>query len=132
MQEKIFIYPVKQRFYMEIVKRKQLTKNVKKPVKKSKSSPMNKAKANYVVDILLSISFILVAVTGILKLKIVMELLGFQWGQPPMPTMSFIHDWSGVIMVILVLIHIALNWKWLVCMTKAMFGKHDAKVCDTL
>ena len=58
---------------MEIVKRKQLVRTTKKTVKKSKSSPMNKAKVNYVIDILLAISFILVAVTGILKLYICIQ-----------------------------------------------------------
>ncbi len=93
---------------------------------------MNKAKANYIVDVLLCISFLLVAITGILKLKIVMDYLGWNWNTAPVPTLSTIHDWSGVIMTILVVIHIALNWKWLVCMTKAIFGKEDAKTCEAL
>tara|TARA_Y100000310_G_C20665853_1_gene807430 strand:- start:596 stop:961 length:366 start_codon:yes stop_codon:yes gene_type:complete len=121
---------------MEIVKRRQLAKISKKPinktVKKSKSSPINKAKVNYVIDIFLLISFVGVAITGVIKVSVVMDFLGLSWGQAPMPLLSTIHDWSGVIMVILVAIHIALNWKWLACMTKAMFGKHDAKVCDAI
>ena len=93
---------------------------------------MNKAKVNYIVDILLCISFLLVAVTGVIKLRFIMDALGLTWSTGPMPTLSFIHDWSGVIMAILVVVHIALNWRWLVCMTRAMLGKHDAKVCKGL
>jgi len=113
---------------MEIVKRKQLVQ----ATKKSASKPMNKAKANYIVDILLCISFLFVGITGIIKVRAVMDFLGLSWSTAPMPTLSTIHDWFGVIMVILVFIHIILNWKWLVCMTKAMLGKHDAKVCEGL
>jgi len=33
---------------------------------------------------------------------------------------SMLHDWSGLIMGLLVLIHLALHWKWIVSMTKNM------------
>ena len=41
---------------------------------------------------------------------------------------TVIHDWSGLIMGILVLVHIVLHWKWIVSMTKSFFkGKKQTK-----
>ena len=39
---------------------------------------------------------------------------------------SMLHDWSGLIMGLLVIIHLALHWRWIVSMTKNMF-KRDKK-----
>ncbi len=38
---------------------------------------------------------------------------------------STLHDLSGLIMGLLVLVHLALHWKWITSMTKTMF-KRDA------
>jgi hypothetical protein len=36
---------------------------------------------------------------------------------------TFIHDWSGLIMGLLVIIHLILHGKWLVVVTKSFFKK---------
>lgn len=40
-----------------------------------------------------------------------------------MPLISILHDWSGVVMAILVLAHLILNWDWIMSMTKGFFEK---------
>ena len=82
---------------------------------------MNKAKLNYFVDLLLAIAFLLVSVTGILKFPGWFGHLHLPWR-----ILSKIHDWSGILMALLVLIHLILHWKWIVSMTKMIFrGKKN-------
>jgi hypothetical protein len=82
---------------------------------------MNKAKLNYFVDMLLAVAFVLVAITGILKFP-----GWFGYLQLPWRTLSKIHDWSGIAMAVLVLIHLILHWNWIVSMTKSIFkGKEE-------
>jgi hypothetical protein len=82
---------------------------------------MNKAKLNYFIDLLLAVAFILVAITGILKFP-----GWFGYLQLPWRTLSKIHDWSGITMAVLVLVHLVLHWNWIVSMTKSMFkGKKE-------
>ena len=84
-------------------------------------SKMNKAKLNYFVDLLLAISFLLVATTGILKFP-----GWFGYFQLPWRILNKIHDWSGIAMVALVLIHLILHWRWIVSMTRTIFrGKKN-------
>jgi len=45
-----------------------------------------------------------------------------------MKTLSTIHDWSGIVMVLLVLVHLILHWDWIVCETKNIFSKKE--VCE--
>jgi len=81
---------------------------------------MNKAKLNYFVDLLLLISFLLVAITGILKYPGWFNHLVLPWR-----TLSKIHDWSGVTIVLLVMVHLFLHWKWIVFMTKKIFLRKE-------
>ena len=81
----------------------------------------------YVVDMGLIISFLGVVITGIIKFR---TLLGYfdvslsfsdaGWG-----LLRTIHDWSGLVMAILVLIHLILNWGWIVETTKEYFKKKE-------
>jgi len=74
---------------------------------------MDRQKINYIIDILLLISFLVVAITGILKLPI----LGLG-PSLPLRTLSSVHDSFGVLVVGLVGAHVALHMKFLVTMTK--------------
>ena len=86
---------------------------------------MNKSKINYIVDFLAFVSFITTALSG-LAIKFFMpsgvrqgrlqEFLGIQKG-----IWSEIHNWSGILLIIFVLIHLILHWDWIVCMTRNIF-----------
>ncbi len=84
---------------------------------------MNKVKINYIVDIILLILFVLVAATGLMKLPLLKKFF-FQSAQ-----LSFIHDYSGVLMVVFIFVHLILNLNFMICMTKKYLGKTKAK-CD--
>ncbi|PIU80871.1 MAG: hypothetical protein CO140_00685 [Candidatus Moranbacteria bacterium CG_4_9_14_3_um_filter_40_7] len=86
---------------------------------------MNKPKLNYIIDFLALLSFILTALSG-LAIKLFMpggvrqgrsqEFLGIQ-----KEVWSEIHDWAGILLIILVIIHFILHWEWVVGMTKNIF-----------
>ena len=79
---------------------------------------MDKVKWNYIVDVLILVAFVIVAVTGLLKwpgLGLYNVLPGVQ--------LSILHDWSGLIAVILAFVHVALNWKFMTSMTKKYFSR---------
>jgi len=81
-------------------------------------------KLDYFIDLGLFISFLLVFVTGIIKFR--------GWGlyaRFGFPNISLIHDWSGVVMGVLVLVHLALHWDWICCTTKSFFEKKE-ETCD--
>jgi len=75
---------------------------------------MNRPKLNYIVDIGMAISFVIVAVTGILKLP----ALGGRTRD-----YMLLHDWAGVVLAVFVLLHLILHWNWIYCMTKGIFKK---------
>ena len=85
---------------------------------------MSKAKMNYLVDILILISFLLTAVSGIILLlvpgasglsrTVVLGISRAGWVE--------LHDWAGIGMTIGVVLHFFLHWKWIVYMTKNIFS----------
>jgi protein-S-isoprenylcysteine O-methyltransferase Ste14 len=81
---------------------------------------------NYIIDFLMTISFIVTAITGLIiffflpsgvKQGSYQTFLGIIKG-----TWSSIHDWSGIIFIILVVLHFVLHWNWLINMTKNIFS----------
>jgi cytochrome b subunit of formate dehydrogenase len=90
---------------------------------------MNRSILNYFIDIGLAITFFAVFITGILKFRELAQLFGYNTVVLPVKELSTIHDWSGLIMGILVLIHLILHWNWLKCMTKGFFKTKEEK-CD--
>jgi len=87
---------------------------------------------NYVVDFLITISFIVTAITGLIlffflpsgvKQGSYQTFLGIIKG-----TWSAVHDWSGIIFIILIVLHFILHWNWVVSMTKNLFKKKIGKL----
>ncbi len=95
---------------------------------------MNKAKINYYVDFLLLLAFIGTAKTGLLIFFFMpsgvrrggwQEFMGIAKS-----TWTDIHNWLGIAMVVIVIVHYLLHWNWLVCMTKSIFGKKNNEACE--
>ncbi len=84
---------------------------------------MDKAKLNYIVDLGLIVSFLAAFITGLIKFPGLLRSLGVETAGIPFREISRLHDWSGLVMGILVLVHIALNLSWLVAMTKKYLKK---------
>ena len=75
---------------------------------------VNGSKINYWVDVGLLISFLLVAITGVMKMFNSRQL----W---------VLHDWSGIAMGTLVLVHLFLHRHWMMEITKDILKKEKIK-----
>ena len=86
---------------------------------------MSKIKLNYWIDVGLAISFFICFITGLIKWPGLINLIGVSaYKILYIKNISVLHDWSGLIMGLLVLVHLVLHWKWIVVVSKKMFGKN--------
>ena len=79
---------------------------------------MDKNKIIYIVNIGLLAVFFSLFTTGLIKFPGLLQYFGITRGMLPFSTISTIHEWSGITLSILVFIHLILNLKWIVVMTK--------------
>ncbi len=89
---------------------------------------MNKAKLNLVLDAVIGVAFVLAGITGVAFM--VMGEGGYQGGRNAgfstsllglsRGTWSDLHTWTGLVMVVGVLVHLAFHWRWIVCMARKM------------
>ena len=88
---------------------------------------MHKNTWKYIVDVGLLISGLLAIITGIIKFKSFLALFGasIDYATIPIKLYSRIHDWAGLAMTVLVILHIILNWDWIVATTKGYFKKDE-------
>jgi len=88
---------------------------------------MDKVKINYFIDILLVISFIVVAITSLILFFFLpsgVRQAGYHtFLGMTKHTWSEIHSISGFSMLALSLVHIILHFKWLTTMSKTTFKK---------
>lgn len=84
---------------------------------------MERSKINYIVDMLMVLSFFVVAVTGLVLFLFLNGRGGGRFFGSIRHTYVSIHNWSGMIFIILVIVHLILHWDWIVCMTKNVFAK---------
>lgn len=86
-----------------------------------KSSVMNAhGRFNVFIDVVVALSFVLVAISGVYFLFVG----GSHGGTNPDPMLLFsrvtwdlIHTWSGVVMIIAAIVHFAIHWLWVVKVT---------------
>ncbi len=75
---------------------------------------------NYVVDFFIFLCFIVTTVTGMVLFiaprgnrSVYQEFLGTIKGD-----WVWIHEWAGIVMIVLVVVHVVLHWKWIASMTR--------------
>jgi hypothetical protein len=86
---------------------------------------MNNLKINYWVDVGLAISFFICFITGLIKWPGLIKIIGTSiYKTLHFRNISLLHDWSGLILGLLVLIHLILHWKWIVAVTKTIFKRN--------
>jgi len=88
---------------------------------------------NYVVDMLMLVTFLIVSITGVIKYLFLYPLMG-QYSRISFMgmskyDMSVLHDVSGMLMLFFVALHLVLHARWIYCMTKSIFLKKE-KTCD--
>lgn len=84
---------------------------------------MNKNNVKFIVDILMFIDFLIIAVSGFIlwlvlprgsgRLENSFIFLREDW--------LFMHNWGSVLLIILIIIHLVLNWNWIKSMFKFNF-----------
>ena len=74
----------------------------------------------YIVDMLLAISFLVAGITGIFKLP-QLNLIKPEFAE----IMMKLHDLSGIMMIVMVIIHFIQHWKWIVSMTKQLVFQNE-------
>jgi|WetSurMetagenome_2_1015567.scaffolds.fasta_scaffold23783_2 hypothetical protein len=89
---------------------------------------MNMQVVRYCLDLSMGIVFLICFVTGIFKFTVLMHILGLTAIIMPLALMSDIHDWSGILLGILVAIHIILNHRWIVDMTRKILRGASSKI----
>jgi preprotein translocase subunit SecY len=88
-----------------------------------------KAKANYSVDLGLFLTGLFEVVSGFVlwlilpkgggKQRLVSDV-SFLWARD---TWITLHDWVGVAFLVLLIVHLALHWRWITRMTKELFRR---------
>lgn len=91
---------------------------------------MRKTLIKYIVDFGLLISFLGVTITGIIKFRSFLSMIGINldYASMNMTAYRYVHDWSGLVMALFVLIHLILNWDWIIATTKHYFSKKEEVV----
>jgi hypothetical protein len=77
----------------------------------------------YILNILMGLSFLVLFITGLLKFPELQIMLGLYQYPLPWRMISYLHDWSGVVLGILILVHLWLNRRWFSARTKNIFCK---------
>ncbi len=70
------------------------------------------------IDLAMGIAFLLSFVTGLLKYTVLLRLTGLNGVVLPSALLSDIHDRSGIILGVLVFLHLYLNRRWIITMTR--------------
>ena len=77
----------------------------------------------YIVDVLLFIFSIIVVISGVIKFPSLLPLLNIDPFSLPQAEITFLHDWIGIVLTVLTLVHIILNWKWIKAMSKKLLNR---------
>jgi cytochrome b subunit of formate dehydrogenase len=74
----------------------------------------------------MGVVFVICFVTGLLKYNLLQQVLGLNELVLPFAFISDLHDWSGILLGVFVAVHLFLNRRWIVTMTKKMLmGARD-------
>ena len=97
---------------------KQIVRYSKIILKKSINKTFSRKTTAYFINIFLLFSFCLVIITGIIKFPGFLPYIGINPLMTPLNEISLIHDWSGLISVILTIIHFIIYIKRITKTTK--------------
>jgi hypothetical protein len=107
---------------------KMMIRRIVNPARPRGSRLSRGARINVIVDLVVALSFLLCALSGIYFLF--GPSGGFQGGRNPgwdpgilfdRTTWDLIHTWSGVILIVAAIIHFAIHWRWVRNVTQRFF-----------
>ena len=81
---------------------------------------MDRKTTNYLVYIGLAVTFAVTFVTGVLKFRYLMYIVGIPYFDLPLSLLTDLHDWTGTLMGILILVHLVLHREWVIETTRSL------------
>jgi hypothetical protein len=93
---------------------------------------MGKATSNYLIDLVMFVLLLFEAVSGFVLWLVLPKGGGYMGGRGLITEATFLwsrdtwivlHDWVAVALLVVVVLHLVLHWKWIVHMTKTFFGQ---------
>jgi len=78
------------------------------------------------LDLAMGITFVISFVTGLLKFTVLLRLTGLNGLILPSAFISDLHDWSGILLGLLVFAHLFLNRKWIISVTRQVISRIPA------
>ncbi|MEM4153001.1 MAG: DUF4405 domain-containing protein [Candidatus Pacearchaeota archaeon] len=88
---------------------------------------MEKVKLNYIIDFLMAIFFIITAITSLVIFFFLPSGIPHGGNQMFLGITKrewlSVHNNSGIIFIVLVIVHFILHWNWIISMTKNIFHK---------
>jgi len=84
---------------------------------------MEKNTLNYLVDLVMAIVFFLVLATGLIKYPGLLDFFGVDRFSLPLGLITQVHDTAGPVLIVLVLLHLALHFSWIVSTTLGFFKR---------
>ncbi|MFX1536410.1 MAG: DUF4405 domain-containing protein [Promethearchaeota archaeon] len=101
-----------------------MTKLVVKKLKTKRLTRKNRNMTNYFINWGLVLSSVIVFITGVIKFPGFLQFLRIKpRALLPMYEINLLHDWVGLVAGVLVLVHFALHWTWVVSTTKLFVFK---------
>ena len=95
------------------------------------SNKKNKIFKN-VVLILMVFCFLFIAFSGIIKNRDIWQTIGLGYDKLPMKEISLAHDWVGVALLVLIIIHLILQRKWFVYIYEKMVEAKKVLIIITI
>jgi hypothetical protein len=83
---------------------------------------MNTIILKWLVNLALGISFFVCFITGLLKYTVLLQVTGLSNVVLPSAFISELHDWSGIVLGLLVFLHLYLNRRWIITMTREILA----------
>jgi len=88
---------------------------------------MKRKKIYYATNIVLTLIFFIVGILGIFIFPGFLKFFGVNINSLPKVQIYKVHNWLGVLLIILLFIHTKLYWKWIVGMSKRFFIRSKSK-----
>jgi hypothetical protein len=80
----------------------------------------SRALIKYCIDLGLFVTAVVCIITGLVKFPELIRYVALSGVVLPYNELSLVHDYSGIILIILVLFHVAFNAKWMTEMTRTI------------
>ena len=93
---------------------------------------MEKKIINYVTSLVLIILFLLVGTLGVLIFPGFLKFFGVNINSLPKVQIIKVHNWFGILLIILLIVHTKLNWKWIIGMSKQFIDRNKVNKKNSL